>query len=597
MPRVRTLLLGALGALVVVLAGAAVAYAVGGRPDDGVVAEGVSLGGADVGGLGEDELRQVVAARAASWATTPVVLDDGANEVGTTAAELGSSLDEDATVAAVLHEGRGGWFGGRALRWAAGLVGGGGSDVDPSLRLDRPRLDEAVARLDPGPRQPPLEPRLVVRDDAFAAEPGQPGAGLSGDDVAAALEAATGREAELRVGMTRREVAPTVALAAVEALVPEAEALVERPLPVAAGEGDGRLEAAVPTSTLRTWVVSEIEDGVPVLALDDERVLADLQAAVPFDRPPVDARFDVQGGRPVLVAGATGLRCCDVRTPDVVLRALQARSEGPGDAGAVELPLVETAPARTTELLQGLGVVEEVSAFTTNYQAGQPRVRNIQRIADLVRGQLILPGEVLSINGLVGPRTPEKGFVAAPAIVNARLAAEVGGGISQYMTTLFNAAWFAGLDFDEYQAHTIYISRYPYGREATINFPHPDLAIRNTTPYGVLVWSTYTDTSITVSMYSTKHVDVAQTGQRTGRSGSCTVVYTDRTRTYRDGRPPEVDTFTATYQAAEGFRCTDQYPPPAPTTTAPPPTAAPAPTAPPPAAATAPPPPAAAPAG
>ena len=56
--------------------------------------------------------------------------------------------------------------------------------------------------------------------------------------------------------------------------------------------------------------------------------------------------------------------------------------------------------------------------------------------------------------------------------------------MSQFATTLFNAAFFAGLDIREYQAHSEYFSRYPRGREATMGFPNPDLVIENTTPYG-----------------------------------------------------------------------------------------------------------------
>ena len=81
------------------------------------------------------------------------------------------------------------------------------------------------------------------------------------------------------------------------------------------------------------------------------------------------------------------------------------------------------------------------------------------------------------------------------AIENGVLVDTVGGGISQFATTTFNAAFFGGLDLVEYQSHSIYISRYPYGREATLSFPKPDLVIGNNTPYGVLIWPTYTGTS------------------------------------------------------------------------------------------------------
>ena len=88
------------------------------------------------------------------------------------------------------------------------------------------------------------------------------------------------------------------------------------------------------------------------------------------------------------------------------------------------------------------------------------------------------------MNDKVGRRTTGKGFTTGGAIIDGRVGTSIGGGISQFATTLFNAALFAGLDFGEYQSHSLYISRYPRGREATLSFPHPDLQIRNTTPYG-----------------------------------------------------------------------------------------------------------------
>jgi vancomycin resistance protein YoaR len=176
-------------------------------------------------------------------------------------------------------------------------------------------------------------------------------------------------------------------------------------------------------------------------------------------------------------------------------------------------------------------------------------------MSDMVRGAVVAPGETFSLNDFVGPRTTAKGFAEAGVIYNGRFTTDVGGGVSQFTTTLFNTAFFAGLDFVEYQAHTIYISRYPYGREATLSHPKPDLKFTNTTPFGILLWPTYTDTSVTVTMYSTPWVQADQTGQSTARSGRCTRVTTDRTRTWLiDGRQ-EVDTVSALYQPAEGVTC------------------------------------------
>jgi vancomycin resistance protein YoaR len=175
-------------------------------------------------------------------------------------------------------------------------------------------------------------------------------------------------------------------------------------------------------------------------------------------------------------------------------------------------------------------------------------------MADLIRGVYILPGETFSVNEFVGPRTRDNGFVSAGAIRQGHMVQEVGGGVSQFVTTTFNAAYFAGLDFDEYRSHTIYFSRYPYGREATIGIPYPDLILNNTTDYPILVWNSYSGTSITVSLYSTKSIDVEELGQRRSSAGACTHVETDRQRTYPDGSVV-VDTVVADYRPGEGLDC------------------------------------------
>jgi vancomycin resistance protein YoaR len=126
--------------------------------------------------------------------------------------------------------------------------------------------------------------------------------------------------------------------------------------------------------------------------------------------------------------------------------------------------------------------------------------------------------------------------------------------VSQFATTIFNAAIFAGLDINEYRSHSLYFSRYPYGREATISNPAPDLVMTNTTAYPILIWTSYTDTSITVSMYSTKNVLVEEIDQRSSSRGACTHVETDRQRTFSDGRVV-IDTFIADYRPADGIDC------------------------------------------
>ena len=261
---------------------------------------------------------------------------------------------------------------------------------------------------------------------------------------------------------------------------------------------------------------------------------------------PVEAGITLVNGRPTVTPSVTGIACCESGSAGAVAAAFLA-----GDK-SVTIELTETEPDLTTEEADALGIVEEIgspTAFgpTTQHKCCQNRVINIHRIADIVRGAIIRPGDTFSVNDFVGQRTIEKGFVTDGVIYNGVLTKDVGGGVSQFATTLFNAALYAGLDLAEYQSHSLYISRYPKGHEATISFPAPDLKIRNDSQYGVMIWPTYTDTSITVHLYSTRYIDVSVGDPTPSPAGNCTRWTTPRTRSYPDGTVDR-DTVAALYR-------------------------------------------------
>jgi len=150
---------------------------------------------------------------------------------------------------------------------------------------------------------------------------------------------------------------------------------------------------------------------------------------------------------------------------------------------------------------QAARIDQLVGTFTTRHPCCAPRVTNIHRIAELVDGAVIAPGATFSLNAAAGRRTAANGFVAAPAIADGELVDQVGGGVSQFSTTLFNAAWFSGLPIVKHQPHSKYISRYPPGREATLDFDTIDQVIRNDTDVPVVIRTATTDTSVTVALY------------------------------------------------------------------------------------------------
>lgn len=163
--------------------------------------------------------------------------------------------------------------------------------------------------------------------------------------------------------------------------------------------------------------------------------------------------------------------------------------------------LVRALPELETIEPPPLPEIQRVSRFTTYHDCCEPRVHNIQLIARTLDGYVVYPGEEFSINDVVGPRTTSKGYVAAPVLCNGGLCEGIGGGISQFATTMFNAIFWGGYEDIYHRPHTVWISRYPVGIEATLGYPSLDVAFRNDTVTPVTIRTRYTSTSITVELW------------------------------------------------------------------------------------------------
>jgi vancomycin resistance protein YoaR len=249
---------------------------------------------------------------------------------------------------------------------------------------------------------------------------------------------------------------------------------------------------------------------VPRLAPDVLRA----QLAAPHRRigePARDATFDVSSGTPVVVPSRAG-RTVSAEDLAAAVRGVLTEPE----PRRATVPLTTAQPRLTTEQARDLGVVEVLGSFTSEHPCCRPRVQNIHRIADIVDGHVVLPGERFDLNAVVGPRDRARGFVEAPQILEGEFVDRVGGGVSQFATALFNAVFFSGLEDVEHSPHSYYLTRYPPGREATVSWPKPDLVFRNDSPHGVLIDTSYTDTSITVTFWGTKRFDEvrSETGPR-----------------------------------------------------------------------------------
>lgn len=517
------------------------------------VGRNVKLAGHDVGGMDRASLTQLVDQLAEDERTTPVHITTNAHhEYDTTVSALGLAVDKGATTDAVFAFDRTGFAPLRPFRWAASFV----TQRTVSLRVtvDQAALTAALPDLEKENRTAATEPSIgSPSPGAITVSPGQPGHGIDASQLETALLAVAPRHtpgSPIELHVDEAPISPTFTDAQAQKVADEAIRLARQQLTLTV---DGKSKA-LDVATVAMWFRAVPQNNALQLKIDPNVLKLTVTALFgTIGQEPADATFSVEDGKPVLHPGHDGTTCCEDAAPTTILDALRS------NRSAVTIGLVARHPALTTEHAKQLGVVEEIGqpdtfGPTTHHACCEGRVTNIHKIADIVRGHVILPGETFSVNGFVGQRTKERGFVDAPVIYNATHDHDIGGGVSQFATTMFNAAFFAGLDISEYQSHSLYISRYPRGREATISWPAPDLKITNSTPYGVLIWPTYDDTTLTVHLFSTHFVDVEAQPTSDARAGQCTRVTTPRVRTYLDGHTAQ-DKFSALYQPADGVRC------------------------------------------
>ncbi len=519
---------------------------------DSEIREGAVVRGVDIGGLEPEEAVTALEPVVEEVAETTIELqfielqfqDQSVTVPATefTAAELGVSLDTERILAEADNPAP------TAVRPAAWLFDLFASrEVSPAVTTDLGTLADTV-----DPYTDPETPRIELVDGSFrpidSTDVPIPDMELLARRLEEAVLNNVGGRVVVEVPIRGMEPADPIAVARASALAAKANEITEGGVVLGL---EGAAETfAIGELPLRQFIVLEGSQHNTRLGLDPRIVdtLASLFVGIGSAGLPATFGLD-EAGEVTIAAGEAGFKCCDASAVGALLAGMV------DDQPVITLPAAAAPHPQGREWAESLGIQQVVGEFTTPFRPGQDRIINIARISELTRGAIIEPGERFSVNDFVGQRTASKGFVPAAMILEGVFVDSVGGGISQYATTLFNAAFFAGLDFIEYQSHTIYLSRYPYGREATVSYPAPDLVIENNTPHGVMLWPTTGRDSITVKLYSTPWVLADQTDQWTRTVGTtCTRVTTERTRTYlTDGRT-ETDTVWAQYRP-EGLKC------------------------------------------
>ncbi|MCA1820973.1 MAG: VanW family protein, partial [Pseudonocardia sp.] len=231
--------------------------------------------------------------------------------------------------------------------------------------------------------------------------------------------------------------------------------------------------------------------------IDNPTVIAALNPQLEStQRPAKNAEILIQAGAPVVLPSVEG-RGIDWAASLLPLLDVLHHS---GAQRTLAASYVTLPPTLSTEQANALGITTQVSTFTTGGFAADSG-ENIRRVAEQVNGAIVRPGETFSLNGYTGPRTAATGYVDAGIIDHGRPSRGIGGGISQFATTLYNATYFAGMTDVEHKEHSYYISRYPAAREATVFEGAIDVKFRDDSRTGILIQTAWTPSSITVTLW------------------------------------------------------------------------------------------------
>lgn len=470
------------------------------RSYTGRILPNVTVRGVAVGNMTREEARAAIEASFAPFLAQPVVLTYSGRSWTPTLAELGVALEIDAALDAALAVGRSANLFTDLQQMSA--VWQYGIDIPLRLSIDQDAMQRYLLARVAEVEQPARDAHLTLHGTTVEVAP-----------------SAVGRQ--VLVAETLQEI-----LSAIQDLNPDTVALRTRALEPSLRD-DAAFLAQDQIAALLAGPVTLLVDNRPfVWSLDElarmirvERISdpAGDRLAVSVDRDMVMEKLialgnstEVKGTYPrlnwnegkleIFQPGKPGKRIDEAQALTAVLEALNK----PADQRTVTVNFREIPPPVTADNLDQLGITTLLGVGRSDFTGSAAyRVTNIQAGMRLLHGILIAPGEEFSFNQTIGRIDSSNGFVEGYAIIQNRTQLEWGGGICQDSTTVFRAAFWAGLPITERWGHSFYISWYdryafgPYGdgpgMDATIFTGGPDLKFLNDTG-GWILMQTMVDT-------------------------------------------------------------------------------------------------------
>ena len=555
MTPVRLRILAGLGAVLAILAALYIAVAV---RSGTTAAAGTTVGGVDIGGMNPDEAANALADVLAPRQSKRIRVTALDQTFVVKPVDAGLSLDAAASVAPAYGQT---WS---PFDLVARLTGGHDWPAIPAV--DQAALTMQVQLIADALDVAPVEPTLTMADGRPVLTAGTPGRALDEAATATALTDAVLRpRSPIEASVVKVE--PTVSTEAATRALTMARSAVAAPVVVRAES----VSATLPGPAVGRALSFTVRDGQLAPVLDGtvlhDAIRKELKAIEIMGR---NATFKIRNGKPKVVESKVGRGVSDEELASAVSGLLD--SSQTDRTVTVSVGLRE--PELTTEQAQQLGVREKLGGFTQNFPYAAYRVQNIGEAARRMNGTLLMPGDTFSLNDTIKERTEANGYTVGFVIGEGGVFDEaLGGGVSTAATTAWTAAFYAGMERVQTIAHSIYISRYKPGLEATVAWGLFDMKFRNDTPNAVFITSSITNGSITVSLWGTKVYDEieAEFGTRTNmrqfdtiydKSDTCLgqggvdgfTIIVDRVF-YQDGEEVKREPITTSYKPAPEVIC------------------------------------------
>ncbi len=460
----------------------------------GKVYRNVSFAGEPIGGFSHEQFSRFVDRYASGILSKTMVLELEGSEIQVFPENIGLSFEKENLWALVYKIGREGTVFDRFNFWVRSF-GGNTSEVSFDFLADEHRYYNFAERWeDDANLKPVFEGAIHLEDGRVQIRLPEAGRRLEREEtLRELLHGFLKKESGSHIQARLTEVLPKRSLDELSRFAQKLNRILSSPLVL---QSKSYKEAKIELSPKDLFDILEVRVPIdpelpPSLHIKDEElakrlVLLEVQ----------DAKFKV--GKNYLVSLTPATSGFDVDY-ERTRNALQGRFSEETDSYDSELFVAKVHPPEFTEAeARALGVVHLVSEFTTHHPCCGARVENIHRIADMLDGVIIRPGESFNVNQFIGERTLEKGFKEAGSIFEGKMNTSIGGGISQFITTLHNAVYWGGYQIVEHKPHSIYFLRYPHGIEATIDWPYVHYIFKNDTKSAIVIDTEYTNTSITV---------------------------------------------------------------------------------------------------